>query len=402
MYHKIVLICLTAANILNLFLDRSGWSGGRTLIYLANGISILAIAYYLLVKPLQFPKCYRPLKWFLALFIIMLLVQFYWPNQYFLFNVYIKWLLSLLLLFFFFSYEQSKRSNRLIQLYIITFIAECCLKIYQGSAFSTVSNLASNRIGGDTASMGLALAVPLIFLFFRNKKGLVLYAICMVFCLFSLRRTSILAMLIAVPFIWPILKQNVDKKYLALGFVITLIFIFRAWEYVGAKVIRRFFEGHTSMQAMEFYGDDSYGSGRTVLWSFLYDKFREYENYLFGNGMGSVREVCVSYYHLSLPHAHNDFIEIGYTFGVFGLFFWLGFIIKSSFVIFKRKIDTVHKKNFFCAILIYLVVGATSGALIRAEMFPMAIAIPILLQPLRNTEPATVEKLTLWNLLNKR
>ncbi len=401
MYHKIVLICLIVANILNLFLDRGGLAGGRVLIYVANGITLLTIAYYLLVKPLKFPKCFRPLKWFLALFIIMLIIQFYWPNRYFIFNMYIKWLLSLFLLFFFYTYEQNKKNNWLMQLYTVTFIAECCYKVYMGRAFGSVAD-ASIRSGGDTASIGLALAVPLIFTFFSNKKGLILYTICMIFCLFSLRRTSILALLVAVPFIWPILKQHVSKKYLALGFVIALIFIFRAWDYVGDRVIKRFFEGHSSYESMEFYGGGGYGSGRSEFWKFLFDKYVENENYLFGNGMGSIREVCFAYWRIGLSHAHSDVFELLYSFGFFGLLFWGLFWIKTTIYVVKSKLELFYRKNFFCAILIYLVVGATSGALIRAEMFPMAIAIPILLQPLRNTETATVEKLSLWNLLNKR
>lgn len=391
MYHKIVLICLIAANVLNLFLDRGGLRGGRTLIYVANGISLVAMAYYLFIKPLKFPRCYRPLKWFLVLYIAMLIVQFYWPNPYFIFNMYIKWLLSLLLLFFFYTYEQNKKNNLLMQIYIVTFIAECCLKVYMGSAFKSVTDV-SVRSGGDTASIGLALIVPLIFTFFSNKKGLILYTICLVFCLFSLRRTSILAILAAVPFIWPILKQHVSKKYLVLGFVVSIIFIFRAWEFVGAKVMRRFFEGHTSAEEMEFYQGSAYGSGRSELWTFLYKRYLENEHYLFGYGMGSIRELCITYWRIGLSHAHSDVFELLYTFGISGLVIWIYFWIRTTIYVVKSKLSIHFKKNYYCTLLVYLIVAVTSGALTRAEMFPLAIALPILLSPIKDTEVSTAEE----------
>lgn len=377
MYHNIVIFLLIISNIMNLFMDRYGSGGGRFLIYVVNGLAFIVTFIYLVKKQFTFPRIFSPLKAFFVLFVFYLLIQYVWPNQYFILNNYVRWLLSLLFFFFFYDIKRSKRSDMLMRLYIITFIIECSYKIYLGSSFAYVEDV-DKRMGGDTASMGLALVVPLVLYYFRNMRGYALYVINLIFILFSLRRTSILAAMVAIPFIWPSVKKYINKKYLLWGSVIALFFVIRTWRYVGAKVINRFMEYSSSTSDIA-----TYGSGRTEFWRFLYDKYLDNFHWFLGNGLGSVYETYSKYWHSNLSHAHNDLLEILYTFGLVGLALWAIFLYKSYKTV-RHSIKYEGQKIFYCALVIYLVVALTSGAILRAEMFPMAMALSILL-PKKNS-----------------
>ena len=267
MYHKIVLFLLIISNVMNVFMDRTAVMGGRRLIYVANAAAFVVAFTYLLKRSFHVPKCYTPLKFFSIFFILYFLWQYISPNKYFILNNYVRWVMNILFLFFFYFFEEKENGKRLMQIYIITFIIECSSKIYNGSSYAAILDL-EKRVGGDTASIGLALVIPLIFTFYKNKMGILLYTICLAVSMVSLRRTSILAILIAVPFIWPTLKQRVKKKYMYWGAFFSIILLYKVWDFVGAKLLRRIFEYTDATSDL-----NTYGSGRTEFWRFLFKKF---------------------------------------------------------------------------------------------------------------------------------
>lgn len=395
MYHNIVLICLTIANILNLFIGR--FSEDRQVILAANGIAIITTVIFLINRYVRLPRCYFALKLFTVIFFIYLVVQFLLiNNRYFVLNTYIRWLTSILFIFFFYSLDENERSNKLMRIFIITFIAQCAFKIIFGKSFNYIEAV-SKKVGGDTASMGIALAVPLLLTFFKNKTGLFLYIACWVFCLFSLRRSSILAIACTLPFVWPSLKRHINKKYLILGGIIGLLVFSRVWEYVGDKLINRFFEYQSDTSEIT-----SYGSGRTEFWSFLYNRFIENANWYFGNGMGSVYETCAKDYIVPLPHAHNDILEIGYTFGMVGLVTWCAFFLGSIRYVLKYA-KREDRKLFICSMMVFLVVGVTSGSVLRAEFFPFAMFFAIMLRHTYNHQTANLSRsIILFNEMRQK
>ena len=379
MYHKIVLFLLIISNVMNVFMDRTGVMGGRQMIYVANAAAFVIALIYLFKRSFHVPKCYNPLKLFAVFFMVYFFWQYISPNKYFILNNYVRWIMNILFLFFFYFFEENEKGKRLMQIYIVTFIFECSSKIYNGSSYAAIADL-DKRVGGDTASIGLALVVPLIFTFFKNKMGIVLYTICLAVSMVSLRRSSILAILVAIPFIWPTLKQRVNKKYIYWGAIISIFFLYKVWDFVGAKLLRRIFEYTDATSDL-----NTYGSGRTEFWRFLFKKYIDNWNWFLGDGLGGVYEAFSFYWVRNLSHAHNDVLEILYTFGIVGLMAWFLFLYRSVYYV-KRVCDFGNRKTFYCAMAVYIAVAITSGCLLRAEMFPLSMAFGLLMQKQRRVE----------------
>lgn len=377
MWHRLVLLLLIVANILNMFLDRTGEEGSRTLIQAINGAAFICLCISMFKNKITYPSFFKFLSVLLGILGFYYLFQLVSPNPYFNFGQYVRLALSLCLFFGFYTYEDSKISNKLLGVYAITFIIQCSLKIFNGNAFAAIEDL-NQKVGGDTASIGLALCIPLIFYAFKDKLAFILFVISFGITLLSLRRTSILAFVVALPFVWPYIKGHLNKKMLLVFAVAGIVAIYYVWQVVGAKILVRFLEYSDAGSGLE-----SYGSGRTEFWSFIIDRYFDGGSLLFGYGMGSIYEAYSKYWDLPLSHAHNDFLELLYTFGVIGLLLWCIYIYKLW--VYNRYSNNISTKRLlYCALVVYLFVAITSGCIIRAEFFPLAISISLLVNKTDN------------------
>lgn len=373
MYHKVVLVLLILSNVLNIFLDREGSGGGRGLVQGVNVVAFGCVLFYLVKKRISAPPCFIYLKAFVIIFLLCTIKQLYFPNNYLVLGQYVRFALSIGMMFFFLNYKSGLFTDRLFQIYIVTFILQCSIKILNGNAFSVASDI-NKVVGGDTASMGLAMILPLNFLFFKGKMSFAIFICCCVFTLFSLRRTSIIAVLLVIPFYWPLIKMYMNKKVIALGLLTGTFVINRAWDVVGAKIVVRFMEGTGSSSGMQ-----AYGSGRSEFWMYLLNDFESKGNFLLGNGFGSVYECFSKGWRMALVHAHSDFFEILYTYGVLGILIWVLFW-KGVFVIGMKSFDKELKKMILGLVVLYVFIAFSSGCILRAEFFPIAIALPILIR----------------------
>lgn len=381
MYYKIVLILLIIINILNTVLNRDGHSGDRTVIYVFNGITIIFAACYCVMHSTKYPKYFKCLNIFVAIIILDILLQFtVINNSYFMLGQYIRMLMSIILIYFFYKYKPSLKLETYFRLYVVTYIFQCCLKILAGQWFQNANDFDDLR-GGDTVAIGLATVIPLIFIYFKEKWGFILFLISFIFICFSLRRTALLAVIIVIPFIWTSIKPYVKLRSIMVMLPILVGGVFIAWERVGAQLVLRFtelFEGDRS--------GGSYGSGRSTYWTQIFEDYLEQGNILFGNGMGSVYEFYSKIDpYVSLPHAHSDIFEILYTFGLVGLISWGLFIGRSL----KFAIMSSYSKDrqlLLCTIVLYIFIGASSGILLRTEMFPFSIALAILINRIKTNK----------------
>lgn len=371
MWHKVVLSLLVLSNILNCFMDRGGENGGRGIILVINGLVLVIALGYIFIKKRPQPLSYRSLYYFLFMSLLYFAIASLFPNKYFVMGQYVRLIANIGLFFFFSFFTANRHCDYLFKIYIITFIAECAIKIINGNAFMAATEV-DTKMGGDIASMGLALVVPLLFMYFKEKQAFVLYVVCFVFALLSLRRTSILAIVLSLPFVWSFIKQHINIKSILVGLIGTVYVIYKAWSIVGVKLLYRFMEYSDGSSQLE-----SYGSGRTEFWKYLINTFFHKGNYLLGNGFGSVYEAYSNGWYLALVHAHNDILEITFTFGFIGVFLWIKFwfsTIKSNY----NSAPSKNKRLVYCAIVLYLFVAFTSGCILRAELFPQMIALSLL------------------------
>ena len=235
--------------------------------------------------------------------------------------------------------------------------------------------------GGDYASLGLVMVAPLVFIAFDKKKAPIIFLICFALTIISLRRSSIIAFLMAIPIFWPYLKRYFNKRNITWFVSVVLVASTYLWTKIGYAAFVR-------MQDLFAVDKTSgatatYGSGRSLYWYSLFDSLRDTGNWLFGNGLGSVYEYfCKNYLFVHLSHAHSDFFEILYTMGIIGLFVWVSYCVYFCKMVWKST-DFYSKRIGLGIMVIYGFVALSTGIVYRAEFFPMGIAMGLFLNAYR-------------------
>lgn len=374
--HDIVLALLVIANILNVFAGRTGAEGGRTIIQAVNGLAFLIVLYTNFTNKDFKPAFFKYLKFFLFVFALNGLFFVLSPNEYANVGNYVRLALNVSLLFFFYSYYESKHNKWLMYLFIITFVLQSCVKIVLGSWFSMIG-VEDSIGGGDTVSLGLVMCVPLIFVFMKKQYAYVAFLISIAFIMFSLRRSSILALVVLLPFIWNMFKENITRRSVIIVAALGTVVLVYSWRFVGDALIERMSKlitGDDNYSAVE----GSYGSGRTEFWGALMNHYWGSAKMLFGYGLGSVHEFYYRYYVTPLSHAHSDLFELLYTFGLIGAGTYIAFYFKLIKYV-RSFTSSPEKLLLLGSISTYIFVAISTGTIMRAEFYPMGIIIPILL-----------------------
>ena len=389
-YHEIVIFCLLLANILNLFVDRSGNEGGRQVVQLLNGFALVVSFVANFTHNYRHPHCFNYLKLFAYLFAAHFLVYVIHPyNSYVNTGNYIRLALSLNLLLLFSSYFNGDYKIRLLQLYVITFVIQSLKKIVSGHWFDAIGS--DDFIGGgDTVSIGLVFCIPILFVIFRAKISFVLFVVCAVFVLLSLRRTSIIALILLIPYLSQYLKQHLNKKNILICVAFAAVIGYFMWGYAGSSLTSRFLSlinGDTNYSA----ASGSYGSGRSLFWMALLKESVSSIRVTVGYGLGSVHEFFSCHWTSALSHAHSDILEILHTFGIVGLLLWSMFFYSICRYTkkFKKSAAKVLLKG---CLLSYTFVAIATGTILRAEFFPMAITIPLLIDCMESNRPFPVSR----------
>lgn len=371
---RLVLILLILSNILNVFTSRGLVAGSalntdfeegdRVYIQLVNGIALLIMAYSVLKSKYANFSFYKNLIWMSALVMFYLCINVIFPSDNFFFASYVRLITNFIVLLFFLHQEKSE-NDCLFRIYIISFIVQTVWKIIMGQVFSFETLGA-----GDTASIGLIFIIPLILMHFKKMAAICLLVVCLFFIILSLRRTCIIAFCLIIPYLWKYFRGKLNKYFIILSISLFAIILFYVWNLVGESLIYRIDE--------MIYGNETTGtrgSGRDGFWVMLLDDFLKGNGIIFGYGVGSVADFYYSKGLDYLPHAHNDFLEIGYTFGLIGLFVWIVFLWKLYLYSRSRLISFDNKIILKMSLVSYLFVGFFSGCLLRAEFIPLGIAI---------------------------
>jgi hypothetical protein len=371
-----VFLLLIASNIFNILLDRGSTAAGeeeggsRIIIHILNVGVAFGMMYCYLGQ--RIPKIFY---WVILLIISMLVYMigyFYFGQRMeYTYTHYFKLFINFLgFPFFYFAYKRLKEQEleTYLKAYIITLIAASASKILSSKLF-----LSDNLGAGDTASIALVFLIPLVFSVFKRRAALILYIIIFILTVVSLRRTCIIAFFVSVPYLLPYLKGGLSFSQRLIILVLICLAGFFAIANFGDLMITRFSE----------IGEDDgrgVGSGRSIFYLVLLEGYlNDPSKYIFGHGINSVwhyYDINGFYY---LPHAHNDFLELLFTFGVWGIFLWCGFL----FALYKKRnvktLSKPEKQLFFLSLVLYFIVALASGTLLRIEMLPIVMSISFLL-----------------------
>lgn len=225
--------------------------------------------------------------------------------------------------------------------------------------------------GGQSIANAIIYLLPLLFLKFEGKWASYLYVCGFFVVLISLRRTAILAYLFCAPFVYSQLKRNVSKRFIA---VVVVVFGFLAW-YVMTHywtVIEMRWNATITPSDAGYYG-----SNRTGWWMALINNFfTSPQHWLQGFGLG---QVALHMAKAGFPygHAHNDYIEVGYTFGVVGMILWFGTIWKL-YKLSKKKRFVRYAMIIRMGALSYFLVAVFSGVTSNVQFICIAIFAAII------------------------
>ena len=385
--YNIALVLFCLANILELFIPRmdEGNYFIRLPIQIING-SLLILMWTAL---LHRTNHWTPITKIILALIILTSIHSVVYSIIYQFSVsdfapYIRLLLWTTALIFFYEMMVIYGVNKkLMQVYVVTFIVAVIKKILEDSVFES-----ETLGGGDTAALPLLFIIPVILVCFSDKSKVIIIAIVSILVLFSLRRTAILGLVFCMPFIYKHVSMKLKTHHiLILGVVFTSLLIY-AWGYIGEAVLFRF----ENLLVGDGGGrKDSFGSGRSEFYLTVWNTWLHGDLFsiIFGYGLTSVEQLLMRVH--NIKHAHNDFLELGFTFGLIGIVIWLLFVLRLWQL--KKQLNFFNPEStslFYICFISYLVICMASGCSLRITTMPFAFTVSILLYQVQEAKSLPV------------
>ena len=355
---NLVLILIILANIVNMIYPKGmGYeehAGGMYEVskYLYGGCIMLMFPSLFSKKRFYFSKM-RYMTYYVMLHIVVAV------GLSFIFEMgeYLKTLMICLSFIFFEDVLPHIKINKyLLSGYILSiFVNIVYLTMTQNRLEMALENM-GHVVGGQGIATSMAFLLPLIFYRFSEKVSPYLFLIGAVAVFVSMRRTAMLAYLLCIPFIYKQLLQGVSKKMLFLLLIAMVLggyYIYTHYWFVMEDRFSDTFEASES---------GYYGSGRTGWWEVLIVTFWNTPfHWLQGFGVGKVAEYMAN---AGFPfgNAHNDYLEVGFTYGIVGLYLWFGSIwdlYKLSAVSRLKRYSPLVKMGALSYLFVALVSGAT-------------------------------------------
>ena len=374
--YNLALLLLCLANILELFVPRmdEGNYFVRMPIQLINGSLLILMWLTLLHWKVQWKSVTRIVILFIPLVLFnTLLYIIYYKFNIADFSGYLKFLLWTTSIVFF--YEMMMRyglNKKVLGIYLITFIISIGKKIIEGSKFE------SETLGaGDTASLPLLFIIPLVLVCFNNKYRIIILSVISVLVLFSVRRTTILGFILCIPFIYTYLSAKLKFYHIAFIGILFTFLVMNIWDHIGEAIVFRF---ENLLVGDKGGTEDSYGSGRSEFWVTTWNNWvrKDMFSFLLGNGLKSTNELLMRVH--NVQHAHNDFLEIGHTFGLLGIGIWLSFIRQLWNL--KKQIKRYSPNSislFYICFISYFIIAMASGCIERITTLLFGITVSMLL-----------------------
>ncbi|KAA9340713.1 O-antigen ligase family protein [Adhaeribacter soli] len=383
--YRTALALFIVANVLELFIPRmdEGNYFVRMPIQLING-GLLVLMWATLLNNRNH---WTPVTKITLVVILMILVYtagYLMNNQMEVsaYAAYIRFLLWTTSLIFF--YEMMLKygiDNKLMCIYILTFVAGVAKKLFE-TPVTELDNLGA----GDTAALPLLFITPIILVCFSDKTKMLILSVVAVLILISLRRTVILGFAISFPFIYKYISAKLKTHHLVLLSFAFMLAIYFAWGYIGEALIFRF---ENLLVGDGGGAKDSYGSGRSEFYMIVLNGWfnSDLPAMIYGHGLIDIAELLSRTY--GITHAHNDILEIGYTFGFIGIGVWFTFLgrlwgLRNE----MRRYVPENTNLFYVAFISYLIIGLASGCILRITTMPLAFSIAILVYQVQTAKYA--------------
>lgn len=192
--------------------------------------------------------------------------------------------------------------------------------------------------------------MPLVLVFTKKKYSYIPLLFLATALVFTGKRAGILA-LVMMALVFYLSKNQKEKVRDSIKKVITIVAI-GAIMYYLAIYLDNYFNLRLISRLYSMTEDG--GSGRIERWISVINALRQSDvfNLLFGHGWGSVKNILGG-------HAHNDFLEIFYEFGIFAALLYISFyfsLIIKLFQMIKCKYRYVaeYTASLICSLFLTL------------------------------------------------
>lgn len=271
-----------------------------------------------------------------------------------------QWLWPSILLYFY-NYSQEGEIDTLLKILFVGLTLFMSFQVYL-EANMIRDNVAIASMLQVNEIYYLILILPWIFIFdgkYYNVVKIILLVLILWLTFYSLKRTAIVAIGLAFfAYLLALLRQRKLKFTTIFGLIILLFIGYNLLMYVNAEYGGRIFERFGDMESDK-------GSGRIDIYKDVLGAIDNFGigNFLLGGGRGNIGQ----YTHgLS---AHNEFLEVLFSWGVIGLILYIIFIVKL-FVVFIRsdKYLTIYPLKI-ASLGIFIAMSITSHLVIYPYLF---------------------------------
>ena len=362
------LLLFILANILNMLFPKGmGYEEQTGLAYELSKY-VYGLCIVIMLPSLFIPKklYFNNMK-FMAIVVILHILLATLLNFDFLIGDYLKTILICLSFVFFEEMSEKVRFNKII-LYAFAFSVYINVSylVLTQNRFETAIDNDGLIYGGQSIANSMVFLLPLLFAIQKGKLSSYMYLFGFLVVLVSLRRTSILAYILCAPFVFKQLTNNISKIFITISIVMLLILIWYVVSNYWYIIEMRFGD----MFQESAHG--TYGSGRSGWWGALIEEFLMSPSHWFqGFGLGQVT-IYMANAGYPYGHAHNDYIEIGFTYGFIGLYLWF-VTIKRIWALSSNKITKGSTPLIRMCVISYLFIAFVSGA----TYDPQFVCIPI-------------------------
>jgi len=366
---NVVLLLLITVNIINtLFPKGMGYNAedyvgfGYQLSKYINAATIIVM----LPSLFQRIKVFTNMRYMVIMIVIYILIAYGWGISYNFSAASRALMVCLSFIFFEETIEKYKLNPFLLYGYLLTFMANIAYLVITQDRLGMAMENEGHIGGGQGIVKGMIFIIPLLFLVLKDKISAYLFVFCGIVIFVSMRRTAILAYLLCIPFVAKRISNQISKKAVFIFLILLAAITFYIVKNYGFVIEDRFSD------MLEANDSGYYGSGRTGWWEVLVVKFLENpQNWFFGFGLGSVSKTMAD---AGFPFggAHNDYIEIIFTYGLIGGFLWFSSywkVIKISRLPAYENTRTLIRMGAFS----YLFYALASGGFQTIELICLSL-----------------------------
>lgn len=271
-----------------------------------------------------------------------------------------QWLWPSILLYFY-NYSQDGETDILLKILFVGLTLFMSFQVYLEAnmirdSIAIASMLQVNEI------YYLILILPWIFLFngkHYNVIKILLLVLILWLTFYSLKRTAMVAVGFAFfAYLLALLKQRKLKVSTVFGISVLFIVSYNLLLSVNAEFGGRIFERFGDMESDQ-------GSGRIDIYKDVIEAVNNFDigHFMFGGGRGNIGKYTHGY------SAHNEFLEVLFSWGVIGLILYIIFLVKL-FVMFIRSDKHLNIYPLKVASLgIFIAMSITSHLVIYPYLF---------------------------------